>query len=109
MRRLDTERTVAPATSRLIDRGGLLAVCQALLASVSRLAAHQVSAQQFGALDMLRQEVTRLAVAPDALALADLEDALAGWLTSHGVDREWMIAPSLAAAGARDRQSRRRT
>ena len=39
-------------------------------------------------------------MAPDALALADLEDALAGWLASHGVDREWMIAPSLAAAGA---------
>ena len=39
-------------------------------------------------------------MAADALALADLEDALAGWLASHGVDREWMIAPSLAAAGA---------
>ena len=32
--------------------------CQALLASVSQLAAQRVSAQQFGALDMLRQEVT---------------------------------------------------
>jgi signal transduction histidine kinase len=87
----------AAAAVRAVD--ALEDTCQALLASVSGLAAHQVSAQQFGALDMLRQEITRTAVAPDALALADLEEALAGWLTRHGVDREWMIAPSLAAAG----------
>ena len=74
--------------------------CQALLASVSQLAAHRVSAQQFGALDMLRQEVTSRVVALDALALADQEETLASWLTRHGVGREWEIAPSLAAAGA---------
>jgi len=31
--------------------------------------------------------------------MADLEDGLADWLTSHGVGRDWIIAPSLAAAG----------
>ena len=67
---------------------------------MSQLAAHRVSAQQLGALDMLRQEVTVPAVAPDALALADQEETLASWLTRHGVGREWLIAPSLAAAGA---------
>ena len=41
--------------------------------------------------------------APDALALADLEDALAEWLARrHGADREWLIAPSLAAAAGAD-------
>jgi signal transduction histidine kinase len=87
----------AAAAVRAVD--ALEDACQTLLASLSRLAAHQVSAQQFGALDMLRQEVTGPAVPPDALALADREDTLAAWLTGHGVDREWTIAPSLAAAG----------
>jgi len=87
----------AAAAVRAVD--ALDDACQTLLASLSRLAAHQVSAQQFGALDMLRQEVTRAALVPDALTLADLEDALAGWLTRHGVSREWMIAPALAGAG----------
>ena len=87
----------AAAAVRAVD--ALEDACQALLASVSRLAAHQVSARQFGALDMLRQEVTGPALAPDALTQADLEDALAEWLSRHGVGREWMIAPSLAAAG----------
>jgi signal transduction histidine kinase len=87
----------AAAAVRAVDE--LEDACQALLASVSRLAAHQVSAQQFDALDMLRREVTRPGVTPDALALADSEDVLAVWLTRHGVGREWMIAPSLAAAG----------
>ena len=87
----------AAAAVRAVDE--LEDACQVLLASVSRLAAHQVSARQFGALDMLRQEVTGPALAPDALTQADLEDALAEWLTRHGVRREWMIAPSLAAVG----------
>src|SRR6185437_14357060 len=79
--------------------GELDDACHALLAAVSRLAEHQVSAQQFGALDRLRQEVTGAAAAPEGLALADLEDDLTDWLTRHGVGREWTIAPSLAAAG----------
>ncbi|HJY71938.1 MAG TPA: cyclic nucleotide-binding domain-containing protein, partial [Streptosporangiaceae bacterium] len=88
----------AAAAVRAVD--ALEDACQALLASVSQLAAQRVSAQQLGALDVLRQEVTGPAVAPDALALADEEEALASWLTRHGVGREWVIAPSLAAAGA---------
>jgi signal transduction histidine kinase len=87
----------AAAAVRAVD--ALEDACQVLLASVSRLAAHQVSAQRFAALDTLRQEAIHPAVPPDALTLADLEDELAGWLTRHGVGREWMIAPSLAAAG----------
>ena len=88
-----------PAAAAVSAVDALEDACQALLASVSRLAVHQVSAQQLSALDALRQEVTRPAMVPDALALADLEDTLASWLTRHGVDRDWTIAPSLAAAG----------
>jgi signal transduction histidine kinase len=82
------------AADELADAG------QEMLASLSRLAAHQISAQQFTALDGLRQEIARPAAASDALALADLEDTLTDWLARHGAGREWMIAPALAAAGA---------
>jgi len=88
-----------PAAAAVRAADALADACQDLLGSVSRLAAHQVSAEQFAALEMLRQEVTRSGAVPDALAMADLEDALADWLTSHGVGRDWIIAPSLAAAG----------
>jgi signal transduction histidine kinase len=88
----------AAAAVRAVD--ALEDACQALVASVSQLAARQVSAQQLGALDTLRQELAGPAVAPDALTLADQEEALAAWLTGHGVGREWEIAPPLAASGA---------
>lgn len=88
-----------PAAAAIRAAGELDDACRALLAAVSRLAEHQVSAQQFGALDLLRQEVTGAAAAPEGLALADLEDDLTDWLNRHGVSREWVIAPSLAAAG----------
>ncbi len=87
----------AAAAVRAVD--DLAASSQALLASLSQLAAHQVTAAQLTELDALRREVAPPPTAPDALALADLEDDLAAWLTRHGVGREWMIAPALAAAG----------
>lgn len=87
----------AAAAVRAVD--ALEDAGQTLLASLGQLAAHQISARQLGELDQLRQEVTGPAVTLDALAAADLEDALATWLTRHGVKREWTIAPSLAAAG----------
>ncbi len=88
----------AAATARAVD--ALEDACQALLASLGGLAGHQVSARQFTELDMLRRELTAQTVTADALALADLEETLASWLTRHGVVREWSIAPPLAAAGA---------
>jgi signal transduction histidine kinase len=89
-----------PAAASVRAADALEDACRTLVASLSRLAAHQVTARQLGALDMLRQEVIRpQAPDQDALALADHEDALASWLTRHGVDREWTIAPPLAAAG----------
>jgi len=87
----------AAAAVRAVD--DLETSSQTLLESLGRLAAHQVSAEQFIALDQLRREVPVPPDAPDALALADLEDDLASWLARHGVGREWTIAPALAAAG----------
>jgi signal transduction histidine kinase len=88
----------AAATSRAVD--ALDDACQTLLASLGRLAARPISAQQFGALDTLRRELTADAVPLHALALADREETLAAWLTRHDIVNEWDIAPPLAAAGA---------
>jgi len=87
----------AAAASRAVD--ALDDACQTLLAALGRLAHDEISAQQFTALDTLRSEIERHAVAQDPLAMADHEDSLSLWLTRHGVAREWTIAPPLAAAG----------
>ena len=87
----------AAAATRAVD--SLEAACQTLLSSLGRLAQAELSAQQFTALDALRREIEPQAAVSDRLALADHEEALSSWLTSHGIVGEWMIAPPLAAAG----------
>jgi signal transduction histidine kinase len=87
----------AAATVRAAD--ALDAACQTLLSSLGRLAQGEISAQQFIALDALRREIEPQAVVSDPLELADHQEALSSWLTSHGIVGVW-IAPPLAAAGA---------
>lgn len=87
----------AAAATRAVD--ALQTTCQTLISSLGLLAAQQISAEQFTALDMLRREARPGAVAPDPLEIADQEDALASWLSEHGISDQWAIAPPLAAAG----------
>jgi signal transduction histidine kinase len=88
----------AAAATRAVD--ALETACQMLLSSLGRLAQAELSAQQFTALDALRREIEPQAAVSDRLALADREETLSSWLTSHGIVGEWIIAPPLAAAGA---------
>jgi signal transduction histidine kinase len=88
----------ASAATRAVD--ALQAACDALVASMGRLAGGEVTAGQLAALDALRDELAPRAPDPDPLARADREQALAAWLTRHGVERAWTLAPALAAAGA---------
>jgi signal transduction histidine kinase len=87
----------AAAATRAVD--ALESACQTLVSSLSLLAAGELSAGQFAALDALRQEIQPAAATGDPLAVADREDELADWLTGHGVGEEWVIAEPLAAAG----------
>jgi len=88
-----------PAAAAVRAADELESACQTLLSSLSQLARDEISPQQFSALDTLRREVEPREEAQEPLALADREDDLSAWLTSHGVEREWIIAPPLAAAG----------
>jgi len=87
----------ASAATRAAD--DLEDACQTLLTCLRRLAQSEVSAEQFIAVDALRREIELQAADLAPLALADREDALSTWLARHGVTRDWIIAPPLAAAG----------
>jgi signal transduction histidine kinase len=87
----------ASAATRAVD--ALEDTSETLLASLGRLARGGISAEQFTALDALRREVAPQPGRLGPLALADREDDLSTWLVAHGVERDWLIAPPLAAAG----------
>ncbi len=74
------------------------------LGSLQQMAAGDLSAGQFTALDGLRHELTPPALhpggPPDALELADREEELGDWMENHHVPRSWDLASTLAAAGA---------
>jgi signal transduction histidine kinase len=88
----------AAAATRAVE--SLDEACQTLLASLGRLAHDEITAAQFTALDALRQEIAAPGPPIDPLDLADAEDALSSWLADHGVRRDHVVAPPLAAAGA---------
>jgi signal transduction histidine kinase len=88
----------ASAATRAVD--ALHDTTEQVLSSLARLAAGGITAQEYTALDGLRLEVSGVGSGLVGLALADREDELSDWLTDHDVDRDWVIAPVLAAAGA---------
>jgi signal transduction histidine kinase len=89
-----------PASAAARAAGALQDTCDALMTSLVRLAEGSLSAEQFLAIDGMRQELGGPAAGVSPLELSDREEALAGWLEAHGVTAAWDIAPALAAAGA---------
>ncbi|HET6627615.1 MAG TPA: ATP-binding protein [Nocardioidaceae bacterium] len=88
-----------PAAAAIRAVATLEEECQTLLSSLGRLAKGEITAGQFTALDTLRLEVKPPSGIVDALTIADREDELSSWLAAHGVERDWVIAPALAASG----------
>ncbi|MGH3477373.1 MAG: sensor histidine kinase [Nocardioidaceae bacterium] len=88
-----------PATAATRSADALDEVCQTLISSLARLGQSALTAQQIGALDALRLSVEPGSMPVDPLTAADREEALSEWLTRHGVERDWVIAPPLVAAG----------
>jgi signal transduction histidine kinase len=87
----------AAAATRAAD--ALDGVCHTLISSLDRLAQGEISAPQLTELDKLRREIQPAAAGLDPLDVADQENALATWLGRRGVERDWVIAQPLAAAG----------
>ncbi len=89
----------AAAATRAVDALG--DASDRLLSALGGLASGEISAEQFRELDALRREVAGSpgAAVMDAMVLADREDALSSWLSEHGIENDWLIAPPLAAAG----------
>jgi signal transduction histidine kinase len=87
----------AAAATRSVD--ALEGACDTLLSALVRLAEGALSADQLIALDALRREIPARATSTDPMAVADREENLSAWLSARGVDRDWLIAPPLAAAG----------
>ncbi|CAN5703700.1 ATP-binding protein [soil metagenome] len=88
-----------PAAAATRAVGALGDAQEMLLSSLGRLAAGSISANQFTALDALRREIEPQPVTADPLVIGDREEALSTWLSRHGFEQDWLIAPSLAAAG----------
>jgi signal transduction histidine kinase len=84
----------AAAATRAVDE--LENAVRTLVSSLGSLGGDRAVAE----LDALRRELGSTAAVPDALALSDLEGNLEEWLGDRDVEREWLLAPALAAAGA---------
>jgi signal transduction histidine kinase len=88
----------ASAATRAVD--ALATTSDSMFDALSRLATAKLSADEFGELDRMRRELDDIADPVDTLVLSDREDELSRWLSDHGVEREWLLAPPLAASGA---------
>ena len=88
-----------PASAAVRALDGLKEGCESLFDSLHRLSSESIEATQFVALDELRRELDA-AEAPQGVALAEREDDVTTWLEDRDVDRDWVIAPALAGAGA---------
>jgi signal transduction histidine kinase len=88
-----------PASSATRSVDALEGASESLMSALGRLAEGQITADQFVALDDLRRQVGPQPSALDPLTVSDNEEILTDWLTAHGVDEPWLIAPALAGAG----------
>ena len=88
-----------PASAATRAAAELDVACKELLSSQGRLAGAEMTARQYAGLDALRREVAAPVGVPDPLVLAAREQALSSWMSRHGVDEDWLLAPPLAAAG----------
>ena len=88
----------ASAATRAVD--ALDRASETLGASLRRLAESGATPEQFVALDTLRRSLAEAGAELDPVAAADREEELSDWLVRHDVDRDWVIAPPFAAAGA---------
>jgi signal transduction histidine kinase len=89
-----------PASAATRASSELAAACDRLLDALQQMADASLTAEEFMAVNALRRELAPPTVLPDALDLADREEAVVAWLLDRRVDDAWGRGASLAAAGA---------
>ena len=87
----------ASAATRAVE--ALSGASDNLLSSLADLARRGITADTYIELDTVRRSLRPPADRHDPLLVADREDALSDWMGDHEVDRDWLLAPPLAAAG----------
>jgi signal transduction histidine kinase len=87
----------ASSATRAVD--SLHTVSETLMASLGGLAQGAITAAQFVELDGLRRRLAASSADDDSMVVAAREETLSDWLEDHGVERDWLVAPPLAAAG----------
>ena len=87
----------ASAATRAVE--ALSGASDNLLSSLADLARRGITADTYIELDTVRRSLRPPADRHDPLLVADREDALSDWMGDHDVDRDWLLAPPLAAAG----------
>lgn len=87
----------AAAAARAVETLGT--VDDQLQSSLTELARHGITSEQFVVLDELRRDLAGRP-APARVDLGDIEDELATRLERAGIDRTWALAPVLASASA---------
>jgi signal transduction histidine kinase len=88
----------AAAATRAVD--ALDEQLEDALSSLFTLATKGITARQYTGLDELRRQLLERSAPTGSLDRADLEDELSSWMARQGLQREWVMAPALAAAGA---------
>ena len=88
-----------PAAAAVRTVGTMGTTLEALLASLGQLAQGAITADQFLALERLREELEPADVTRTPMQIADAEEELGGWLEDHDLEDPWPLAATLAGAG----------
>jgi signal transduction histidine kinase len=89
-----------PASAATRAAEALGRACDGMLGSLGKLASLSLTPEQFTALDELRRELPSPPPPTDPMEAADREEELSDWMSGRGVQRPWVLAPVLTAAGA---------
>jgi signal transduction histidine kinase len=88
-----------PASAAVRTVGTMGTTLEGLLTSLGQLAQGAITAEQFLALERLREQLEPADVNRTPMQIADAEEELGGWLEDHDLEDPWPLAATLAGAG----------
>src|SRR5215207_3171867 len=88
-----------PAAAAVRTVGTMGTTLEGLLASLGQLAQGAITAEQFLALERLREQLEPADVTRTPMQIADAEEEIGGWLEDHDLEDPWPLAATLAGAG----------